>query len=531
MRKNRKSILGLALWVVLSLCACSGPSLVESSIPQSGVETELTWNSTAFTGMRNITALQFTADMGSGWNLGNTLDANGNWVSGLATETCWGNPKTTKAMIDKVRQQGFKTMRLPVTWYQHVGPAPEFTIDAAWLNRVEEVANYAFANNMYVILNVHHDDSWCVPTYAKETAAKNQLVKIWTQLANRFKNYGDYLIFETLNEPRLVDSPEEWSGGTAEGRTVVNRLNLAAVNAIRATGGNNASRFIMVPGYAASSAQVVIDSYVVPNNDNRVIVSCHNYYPYPFTMQIPGATTWGTAADKSAMDGEMERLKNKFIANGRAVVMGEWGSKNKNNEYQRSVHADYFVRSAKTRQIAVVVWDDGGDYIQLDRNAVSWKFPQIVNAIINATGTSGGGTGFVTMRKSNALNFGIDGNNGGADGQLCYLWSYDRNNVNQQWDEINRGGGYYSYQKRGTSYCLDGGNGGANGQSVYLWTRNDGNQNQHWKKVDLGGGYFRLEKRNSPGFSIDGGNGGANGQLLKLWASDNNNQNQRWLIQ
>lgn len=146
-------------------------------------------------------------------------------------------------------------------------------------------------------------------------------------------------------------------------------------------------------------------------------------------------------------------------------------------------------------------------------------------------GTSGGGTGFVTLRKANALSFGVDGGNGGANGQSVYLWSYDRNNVNQQWDQIDRGGGYYSFQKHGTSFCLDGGNGGANGQAVYLWTRSDANQNQHWKKIDLGGGYFRLEKRNAPGFSIDGGNGGANGQALKLWTSDNNNQNQRWLVQ
>lgn len=143
---------------------------------------------------------------------------------------------------------------------------------------------------------------------------------------------------------------------------------------------------------------------------------------------------------------------------------------------------------------------------------------------ISTTGT------IVTMRKSNALTFGIDGNNGEANGQLCYLWAYDPNNGNQQWDQIDRGGGYYSYQKHGTSYCLDGGNGGTNGQSVYLWTRNDSNQNQHWKKIDLRGGYYRLEKRNASGFSIDGGNGGANGQALKLWVSDNNNQNQRWLF-
>lgn len=138
---------------------------------------------------------------------------------------------------------------------------------------------------------------------------------------------------------------------------------------------------------------------------------------------------------------------------------------------------------------------------------------------------------FVTMLKSDVPTYAIDGNNGGADGQAVYIWTAGFGNINQEWDEIDRGGGYYSYQKHGTSYCLDGGNGGTNGQAVYLWTRNDGNQNQHWRKVNLGNGYFRLEKRNASGFSIDGGNGGVNGQLLKLWTSSDANVNQKWLIE
>ncbi|WP_298315785.1 RICIN domain-containing protein [uncultured Aquimarina sp.] len=142
-------------------------------------------------------------------------------------------------------------------------------------------------------------------------------------------------------------------------------------------------------------------------------------------------------------------------------------------------------------------------------------------------GNGGGNNPVVAIKKGNATNFGIDGNNGGGDGQNVYLWSASNGNINQQWVEINRGNGYYSYQKRNTNFCLDGGNGGANGQNVYLWTCNN-NQNQHWRKVNLGNGKYRLEKRNAPGFSIDGGNGGSNGQNLYLWSSSNGNQNQHW---
>lgn len=143
----------------------------------------------------------------------------------------------------------------------------------------------------------------------------------------------------------------------------------------------------------------------------------------------------------------------------------------------------------------------------------------------------GGGSGnAVVMRKGNATNFAIDGNNGGANGQNVYLWTANNSNVNQQWEEIDRGNGYYSYKKKNTNYCLDGGNGGANGQNVYLWTCSSNNQNQHWKKVNVNGKY-RLEKRNAPAYSIDGNNGGADGQNLYLWSSSNGNQNQLWQFQ
>jgi aryl-phospho-beta-D-glucosidase BglC (GH1 family) len=578
---------------------------------------------TAFTGMRNITSLQLTADMGAGWNLGNSLDAHGSWVSGLETETCWGNPKTTKAMIDAVKQKGFKTIRVPVTWYQHLGGAPNYTIDAAWLDRVEEVINYAFANDMYVIINIHHDDSWVVPTYAQKDATINQISKVWTQIANRFKNYGDYLIFETLNEPRLVGSAEEWTGGTPEGRDVLNAFHLAAVNAIRNTGGNNASRHLMVSPYGANGGSDAINDLVIPNNDSRVIISWHNYSPYNFVLQIPGTTTWGSSSEQSALLGEFDRLYNKFIQNGRAVVIGEWSPTDKNNTTERAKYAEFFIQAAKARKMATIWWDngdinggdsDGGSAI-FNRNTVSWLYPTIADAIVNNSGTctptsitsylqvndgswqqtssvtvnsgdkvkfgpqptsggswswSGGGTSgtsreqtiyptssvtatatytntcgaqsaqnftvnvnggvgtTVHLTKRNASGFALDGGNGDASGGQLYLWSSDINNVNQAWVEIDRGNGYYSYQKLNTDYCIDGGNGGENGQAVILWPCDANNENQHWQKIDAGNSNYRLQKRNSPGYSIDGNNGGANEQSVYLWASDANNENQQW---
>lgn len=150
----------------------------------------------------------------------------------------------------------------------------------------------------------------------------------------------------------------------------------------------------------------------------------------------------------------------------------------------------------------------------------------------NNGGNSGnpGDTTVVHMTKRNARGFAIDGNNGAANFQAIYLWQENSRNRNQRWIEINRGGGFYSYQKEGTNHCIDGNNGGANRQEVYLFTCGANNQNQHWQKIPTSGGTFRLQKRNSPSFSLDGNNGGANAQAIYLFQSNSNNQNQQWFI-
>ena len=139
-------------------------------------------------------------------------------------------------------------------------------------------------------------------------------------------------------------------------------------------------------------------------------------------------------------------------------------------------------------------------------------------------------TRVVQITKRNAPGFAIDGGNTESNGSNVYLWAENDNNQNQQWIEIDRGNGYYSYQKIGTNFALDGGNGGEIRQNVYLWTINENNQNQHWQKVDAGGGAFKLVKRNAPGFAINGGGNGANGQNVNLFDSSNSSQNLQWFI-
>ncbi len=223
-------------------------------------------------------------------------------------------------------------------------------------------------------------------------------------------------------------------------------------------------------------------------------------------------------------------------------VVGVWWKDARNIQFYLNGQPAGSVVSARdfTRNLNLI-WDLwtkdvtwlGGLAVQsdLNNNAINTMRVDWVKTwkLENDTG-GGGGDNIVTMQKGNSTGFSIDGNNGGANNQNVYLWATNGNNVNQQWVEISRGNGFYSYKKRNTNFCLDGGSGGVNGQNIKLWACGANNQNQHWKKVNVGGGKFRLEKRNAPNFSIDGGNGGANLQNVYLWTSNNNNANQHWLF-
>jgi len=339
--------------------------------------------------MRDIPSMQIVQEMQAGWNLGNTLDAKCDGVTGLATETCWGNPKTTKSMFDDLKAKGFRSFRLPITWENHFGGAPDYTIDKAWLDRVEEVVNYGMDDKCYVIINTHHDE-WVTLLPGTKAQVQDKITKIWTQIANRFKNYGDHLIFETLNEPRLYGDATEWNGGTAEARGILNEYNAAIVSAMRATGGNNAKRHIMVQTHGATALAVAQNDLVLPPNDTRIIVSQHTYYPYFFTMDTSPTSTaqWGSAKDKSEMDAELDRIQAKFVNNGIPVVIGEWGSIDKGNLDVRVAHAAYYAQAAKDRGMCPVWWDNGvtesadASFGVLNRKNGGWSTPRIADALV-----------------------------------------------------------------------------------------------------------------------------------------------------
>ncbi len=339
------------------------------------------------------TAIEFVENITVGWNLGNTLESTCDWIENPTPEQfekAWGNPVTTKEMIDAVKSMGFNTVRVPVSWGQKMGPAPDYKVSDEWMDRVNEVVDYVVENDMYCILNVHHDNDWVVPTNEKYDAACEQLTKLWEQISVRFEKYDEHLIFETLNEPRLVGTDLEWTGGNHEARDCINRFNAAAVETIRSTGGNNALRYIMCPTYAASGSSATVNDYVAPDDD-RVIVSIHAYSPYFFALantDTPGSvSTFGTESDKAALNAELKLLYDKFVSQGRAVVIGEMGAMNKDNDEDRERWAEFYIKTAKSYGIRCVWWDnnltvgEGERFGLINRSTLEPAYPGIVDAL------------------------------------------------------------------------------------------------------------------------------------------------------
>ncbi len=332
----------------------------------------------------DISSIDLVADMKIGWSLGNTLDATGGIA--LESERSWGNPKTTKEMIDAVVDAGFNVIRIPVTWEKHFGEAPDYTIHEDWLDRVQEVVDYAYERDVYVILNLHHED-WHFPSEENKETASAILTALWTQIAERFKEYDEHLIFEGLNEPRKKGTPMEWNGGDIEGRSVVNHFAKVFVETVRATGGNNELRHLMVTGYAASSSRDALASIVLPEDD-KLIVSVHAYTPYNFALNINGTDQWDITKDTWDIDILMKDIDELFLQKGIPVIIGEFGAVDKNNEAERIEWVTYYLTKAKETGVPCLWWDNnafngsGENFGLLNRRDLNFPSQDLLNAMM-----------------------------------------------------------------------------------------------------------------------------------------------------
>ncbi len=351
----------------------------------------------------DLECFRFTAGMGTGLNLGNTFDATSATAkpgeANLNLESAWVGVKTTEANIDAIKAAGFDTLRVPVSWHNHVDE--NFTIHPDWLARVKEVVDYALSQDLHVIVNIHHDneEEFMFPTYDTLDNSLDYVTTIWTQVAEAFKDADEKLVFETLNEPRMVGSTYEWWYSTSaaeckEAQDCVNQFNQAAVDAIRAAGGNNAERYIMVPAYCAKSQSAITSDFVLPTDaaENKIIVSIHEYIPYNFAMSEYDASgsqdEFDEAEHGAEIDGLMDTLYAKFISKNIPVVIGEFGARNKmENTQARTNYAAYYFAAARARGITCCWWDNhcfettaGEAFGLLNRKDNTWTYESIVDA-------------------------------------------------------------------------------------------------------------------------------------------------------
>jgi len=347
----------------------------------------------AATGMRDLTSLQLSRLMGAGWNLGNSLEAIGG-------ETAWGNPATTQAFMTAVKAAGFKTVRIPVSWKQYADAND--VISATWMARVTQVVDYARAAGLYALINLHWDGGWMQPTYAAQAMANARITKFWTQIANNFKACDDTLLFAGTNEV-MVDG--DYGTPTAEYVTVQNGFNQQFVNAVRATGGNNAVRHLVVQGFN-TNIDHAINFAVMPTDTakDRLMMEVHFYDPYDFTLNEKSTIwQWGDGAtdakakaagfDEAWVDAQFQKMKAKFVDKGIPVILGEFGAIRRTGfsgaEAYRLAWNRHVARSAWVHGMVPVYWDAGAASENhsmglFNRSTGAQVYPEIISALVNA---------------------------------------------------------------------------------------------------------------------------------------------------
>ena len=379
----KKFLLCLFLPVLLAVSCPSSPVAqkkggVDLSYAPAVPDTE---NNYAPEPMSEKTAFDYFRDekILVGWNIGNTLDA---YVNGRASETVWGNPKINQELLNGVKQAGFDLVRVPITWMGYIGPAPDYHINKDYLERVAEVAQMAHNAGLKAIINLHHDGStegvgkdngWLSINKARASTegydeVTNKFVRVWKQIAVYFKNYGDWLIFESMNE--IHDG--NWGNGSVQGpqSDIINDWNRLFTEVVRGTGANNAVRYVVIPGYCTKPRHTLANYFWLPPDSapNRQIVTFHYYDPYEFG--IAGTRSeWGSASDKSKVGNDFAPFKSKYIDDHIPVIIGEAGAvrqlydadkaKEDKARKDRLDYLSWVFGKAKENNLVPIYWDNG----------------------------------------------------------------------------------------------------------------------------------------------------------------------------
>ena len=368
MKRLGKSIFSFSSLLVL------GISCLAAFLPLAGCQSPSNMNIEKIYAPENIPdseQMKFVASMGLGINIGNTLDCIMDFgkmgiSDGHVDERSWGNPPITKEYIAALKSYGYKTIRLPVTWAQHQKTSGDYAIDEAWISRVEEVIDWCLEQGFFVIVNLHHDGgtseaSWILDAANDYNSVAKRLSATWKQIAERFSDRSDHLIFEAMNEVGFDSAANPYK--------VLNDLNQLFVDTVRATGGNNSTRYLIFSGYYTDIEKTCDTRFKVPKDtaQNRLLLSIHYYTPSAFTISEDSSNQywyrydWGNYADILELNTLFKSLYDKFILKGIPVVMGEYGIVQKKDSRSRTAWYTSVTKACLNCNICPVLWDTGNE--------------------------------------------------------------------------------------------------------------------------------------------------------------------------
>ncbi|MCC2316039.1 cellulase family glycosylhydrolase [Cellulomonas xiejunii] len=397
--------------VVPTSTPSTSPTVTPTQSPRPTTTPTATPTPAPSTGTVTADPARLVAEMGQGWNLGNQLEAS---IDGVPSETAWGNPVITGALLDRVKASGFDTVRIPVSYLGKIGAAPDYTVDSAWLARIQQVVDLAYDRGLYVVINMHGDGyksvsgAWLICDAADQEQIRTKYQKVWQQVATTFKDYGGRLVLESMNE----NFDGQYGTPTEPCYSNINAYNQVFVDTVRRTGGTNASRWLLVPGWNTNidyttggyGFTIPTDQYrssAIPSADKRIMISVHYYDPWDFTGTESGATTqWGPAVtdpsrsatwgDHVHMENQLKKVYDAFVTKGYPVFIGEYGAIDKtsadptNNRY-RADYARTMVTLAKKYGAATAYWDNGYNGVYgfglFDRQSATVTQQGIITAI------------------------------------------------------------------------------------------------------------------------------------------------------
>ncbi len=368
------------------------------------------------TSFEDLNQSQIVEAMGPGWNLGNQLESV---TDNVPEETNWGSPVITEKLIQSVKAAGFKSIRIPVSYFAKIDDDKDYTIDSKWLDRVQEVVDYCIKNDLYAVINIHGDGyntidgSWLLCNGKNQTEIKKKYKKVWKQIAERFKNYDEHLLFESMNE----EFDGSYSEPNKEYYQNINDYNQIFVDTVRKTGDNNTKRWLIIPGWNTNidytagdyGFKLPTDQYrdkSIDKEEQRIMISVHYYSPWDFCGGENGVITqWGneaddpsktsTTCDETYMKNQLNLMKTTFADKGYPVFIGEYGSIGKTsydseNEYYRAYFARKLCQLSRKNGCIPMYWDNGYNGVHgfglFDRTTCEVTQPVIIDAIMEGFG-------------------------------------------------------------------------------------------------------------------------------------------------